>query len=82
MRWVCVNEPAFSTCVAAGRKNTSVAMSSVRSSPDSISGPSFHQVAVSIMLRSRTTSHLRCDIAIRAWRPLADPTAGFWPRTK
>ncbi|SKY52725.1 Uncharacterised protein [Mycobacteroides abscessus subsp. abscessus] len=82
MRWVWVNEPAFSTCVAAGMKKISVPMSSVRNSPEAISGPSFHQVADSIMLRSRTTSHLRWLIARRCCLPLADPTAGFWPSTK
>ena len=49
IRWVWVNVPAFSTCVAAGKKNTSVSMSSVRSSPVAISGPSFQKVADSIM---------------------------------
>ena len=82
IRWVWVNVPAFSTWLAAGMKNTSVAMSSVRSSPEAISGPSFHQVADSIMLRSRTTSHFRWDMPSRCWRPLADPTAGFWPSRK
>ena len=48
MRWVLVKLPSFSVCAAAGRKNTSVPMSSVRISPVSISGPSFHQVADSI----------------------------------
>jgi hypothetical protein len=59
MRWVWVNDPAFSVWVAAGRKNTSVGMSSVRSSPVAISGPSFQKVADSMRLTSRTTSHLR-----------------------
>jgi hypothetical protein len=77
-----VKVPDFSTCVAAGRKNTSVSMSSVRSSPEAISGPSFHQVADSMRLRSRTTSHLRWDMAIRCIRPLEEPTAGFWPSRK
>ena len=82
MRWVWVNVPSFSTCDAAGKKKTSVAMSSVRSSPVSISGPSFQNVADSIMLRSRTTSHFRCAIPSRCILPCADPTAGFWPSRK
>ena len=49
MRWVWVKEPAFSVWFAAGRKNISVAICSGVSSPDSISGPSRHQVADSIM---------------------------------
>ena len=76
-KFVWVNDPAFSTCVAAGKKNTSVSMSSVRSSPDAISGPSFHQVADSMRLRSRTTSHFRWDMPSRCSRPCADPIAGF-----
>jgi hypothetical protein len=44
-----VNVPSFSTCAAAGRKNTSVPISAHASSPDSISGPSFQNVALSIM---------------------------------
>ena len=55
-RLVLVKVPAFSVCAAAGKKNTSVPMSSVRSSPVSISGPSFHQVADSMREKSRTTS--------------------------
>lgn len=77
-----MKEPDFSTCVAAGMKKTSVSMSSVFSSPEAISGPSFHHVADSIMLRSRTTSHLRWDIPMRCSRPLAEPTAGFCPSRK
>jgi hypothetical protein len=82
MRCVWVKEPAFSTWVAAGRKNTSVSMSSVRSSPVAISGPSFQNVADSIMLTSRTTSHFSFAIARRCIRPCADPTAGFCPTRK
>ena len=63
-------------------KKTSVSMSSVFSSPEAISGPSFHHVADSIMFRSRTTSHLRWDIPMRCSRPLAEPTAGFCPSRK
>ena len=39
-RWVLVNEPSFSVWAAAGMKNTSVPISSVLSSPVSISGES------------------------------------------
>ena len=77
-----VNEPAFSMCVAAGSRNTSVSMSSVRSSPVSISAPFFQNVAVSISWRSRTTSHFS---AARPWRCCLEfvvPTAGFSPSTK
>jgi hypothetical protein len=73
---------AFSVWLAAGRKKTSVSISSVFSSPDSISGPSFHHVADSMREKSRTTSHLRWLIAMRCMRPFADPTAGFCPRMK
>ena len=77
-----VKLPSFSVCAAAGRKNTSVGMSSVRSSPVSISGASCQNEAVSISQKSRTTSQ---SSWARAWRwslPLADPTAGFSPMTK
>lgn len=77
-----VKLPSFSVCVAAGRKNTSVPMSSVRISPDSISGPSFHQVADSICEKSRTTSQSRFAIPSRWIFALADPTAGFSPIRK
>ena len=74
-----VKEPSFSVCAAAGRKNTSVPMSSVRSSPDSISGPSFHQVALSISEKSRTTSQSSFAMPSRCSLALAEPTAGFCP---
>ncbi len=76
-----VKVPSFSVCAAAGKKNTSVAMSSVRISPDSISGPSFHHVALSISEKSRTTSQSSLDIPSRCMRVLAEPTAGFSPDT-
>ena len=81
-RWVLVKLPSFSAWEAAGRKNTSVPMSCGRSSPVSISGPSYQNEAVSISWRSRTTSHLSLDIARRWSLELADPTAGFSPTTK
>jgi hypothetical protein len=77
-----VKLPLFSVCAAAGRKNTSVVMSSVRSSPVSISGPSFHQVALSIMEKSRTTSQSRFAMPRRCILALAEPTAGFSPTRK
>ena len=82
IRWVLVKVPSFSVWAAAGRKKTSVSMSSVRISPDSISGPSCHQVADSISEKSRTTSQSSFDIPSRCIRVLAEPTAGFWPKRK
>ena len=82
IRWVLVKLPSFSVCAAAGRKKTSVLMSAVRISPVSISGPSFHQVADSIIGKSRTTSQSRFAIPIRCMRALAEPIAGFWPNRK
>ena len=77
-----VNVPSFSMCAAAGKKNTSVPIASVESSPDSISGPSFHQVALSISVKSRTTSQSRFAMPSRCIFALAEPTAGFSPTTK
>src|SRR6267378_2903425 len=59
MRWVLVKEPSFSVCAAAGKKNTSVWMSSVRTSPRAISGASRQNSAVSVGAKSRTTTHRR-----------------------
>ena len=77
-----VKLPSFSVCAAAGRKNTSVPMSCVRSSPVSISGPSFHQVALSISEKSRTTSQSRFAMPSRCIFAFAEPTAGFSPNRK
>jgi hypothetical protein len=77
-----VKLPDFSVWAAAGRKKTSVPMSREVISPVSISGPSFHQVALSIMTKSRTTSQSRLDRPSRCNRALAEPTAGFWPNRK
>ena len=74
-----VNEPSFSTCDAAGRKNTSVGICPVTSSPVSISGPSSQNVADSISTRSRTTSQSSLAIASRCSFACAEPTAGFSP---
>ena len=67
---------------AAGRKNTSVWMSSGRVSPASISGLSYQNEADSISFVSRTTSHSRLASAVRCRRALALPTAGFSPTMK
>ena len=77
-----VNVPFFSTWLAAGKKNTSVPMSSVRISPVSISGPFFQKSADSIMTRSRTTNQSRLASPARCIRPFAVPTAGFSPTRK
>ncbi len=77
-----VKLPLFSVCAAAGMKNTSVLMSSVFSSPVSISGPSCQKVALSIREKSRTTSQSRLAIPIRCILALAEPTAGFSPSRK
>ena len=77
-----VKLPSFSVCAAAGRKNTSVPMSSVRSSPVSISGPSFHQVALSMSEKSRTTSQSSFAMPSRCILAFAEPTAGFSPNRK
>jgi hypothetical protein len=77
-----VKLPSFSVCDAAGKKNTSVALSSVDSSPVWISGPSCHQVALSVSEKSRTTSHSRFAMPRRCIFALADPTAGFSPIRK
>ena len=82
MRWVLVKLPDFSVCAAAGKKKTSVPISSVRSSPVWISGPSFHQVALSIITMSRTTSQSRFAMPSRCILALAEPTAGFCPNRK
>ena len=74
-----VNEPSFSVCAAAGRKKTSVPISSGFSSPDSISGPSCQKDADSISTMSRTTSHSSFASPSRCARPFACPTAGFSP---
>ncbi len=81
-RWVFVKQPSFSTCAAAGIRNTSVSMSSGRSSPDCTSGESRQNVAVSISARSRTTSHFSLASARRCSPACCEPTAGFCPITK
>ena len=81
-RWVLVKLPSFSTCEAAGRKNTSVGIFAVTSSPVAISGPFFQNVALSIRVRSLTTSQSRLARASRWSRPPAEPTAGFSPSRK
>ena len=77
-----VKQPSFSVCAAAGRKNTSVPMSSGRVSPASISGLSYQNAADSISCVSRTTSQSRLASASRWMRAFALPTAGFSPTRK
>jgi hypothetical protein len=81
-RWVLVKEPSFSTCDAAGRKNTSVAIRSAASSPLSISGESRQNDALSISCMSRTTSQSSSAIASRWSFEWLEPTAGFSPIRK
>jgi hypothetical protein len=76
---VFVNEPSFSVCAAAGRKKISVPISSVFSSPDSISGLSYQKAADSISARSRTTSQSSLASARRWSFECELPTAGFSP---
>jgi hypothetical protein len=80
-RWVFVKVPSFSMWLAHGMRNTSVSMSSGRTSPDWISGASFQKLAVSISARSRTTSHFMLRSARRMSPPFWEPIAGFWPMT-
>ena len=63
-------------------KKTSVPISSVFSSPVSISGESYQNDALSISWKSRTTSHSSCAIASLCSRAFAEPTAGFSPSRK
>ena len=74
-----VNEPSFSVCAAAGRKKISVGISSVFSSPDSISGLSYQKAADSISTTSRTTSQSSFASARRCRLEFELPTAGFSP---
>ena len=82
MRCVFVNEPSFSVCVAAGKKKTSVPISSGRISPLAISGAVRQNSAVSVSAKSRTTSHSSLRSPSRWYAPLLDPTTGFSPMTK
>ena len=54
-------------------------MSSVRSSPVSISGALYQNDAVSVSTRSRTTSQSSLAMALRCRPALGEPTAGFSP---
>jgi hypothetical protein len=63
-------------------KKTSVPIRSVRSSPVAISGLLFQKAALSITVRSRTTSQSSFAMASRCSRAPADPTAGFCPHRK
>jgi hypothetical protein len=82
-----VHEPQLRAAVAlgwaaAGMKKTSVPISSVFSSPVSISGESYQNAAVSVSEKSRTTSQSRLARANRCSLLLELPTAGFSPITK
>jgi hypothetical protein len=77
-----VKLPSFSTWLAAGRKKTSVGISSGRVSPASISGESCQKAAVSSSVKSRTTSQSSDASALRWSVELADPTTGFCPTAK
>src|SRR5438270_5797930 len=80
-RCVLVKHPSFSACPAAGRRKTSVPISSGFSSPRSTSGESCQKEAVSSSTRSRTTSHFNLASALRSTRELGPATAGFCPIT-
>ena len=82
IRWVLVKLPFFSVCAAAGRKNTSVPMSCVRISPVSISGPFCQKRGA--LDHDQVPDHQPVQVgqASRCIRPLAEPTAGFWPNRK
>ena len=77
-----VNVPSFSAWLAAGIRNTSVAMSSGRTSPASISGEECQNAAVSVSVKSRTTNQSSLVRPMRCSRALAEPTTGFSPITK
>ena len=81
-RCVFVNVPSFSVCAAHGKKKTSVAMSSGRTSPRSISGACRQNSAVSVGAKSRTTTHSAPRSPLRCSAPCMDPTVGFSPITK
>ena len=77
-----VKVPSFSVCAAAGKKNTSVAMSSGSTSPATTSGEVRQNSAVSFSWKSRTTSHFSFCSPLRCRAPFIDPAAGFSPTTK
>ncbi len=77
-----VKDPSFSVWAAAGRKNTSVPISSGRALPVSISGPFCQKLALSVITMSRTTSQSSLAMALRCRRPLGEPTTGFSPGRK
>ena len=83
MRCVFVKLPSFSVCAAAGMKNTSVPMSSVRSSPGLDLGAVLPERGA---LDQREVAHDE-PVEVRHAETLqscafADPTAGFSPITK
>ena len=78
-RWVLTNVPSFSGTPAAGIRKTSVAMSSMFSSPRATSGELYQNKAGSVSTKSRTTSHFSLAKALRSRRPFGAPTAGILP---
>ena len=78
-RWVLVNAPSFSAWPAAGKKKTSVSISSVFNSPRSISAESRQNQAGSVSTMSRMTSHFSFASALRCKRVFCAPTAEFCP---
>ena len=77
-----VKQPSFSVCAAHGKKNTSVLMSSGRTSPRAISGESRQNSALSVGAKSRTTSQSNSRMALRCRAPCMEPTVGFSPIRK
>ena len=78
MRWVLVKLPSYSATWAAGKKNTSVRMSWLRTWPRVISGLFCQKVAVSVSQLSFTTSHSSLARPLRSTLALSE-VAGFWP---
>ena len=76
-RWVFVNEPSFSVCAAAGRKKTSVPMSSVRARRTRSPGvvPERRRLDLDRCRARRASRGSPAPCA--AARELALPTAGF-----
>ena len=74
-----VKAPSFSACPAAGKKNTSVSISSVFSSPRSISAESRQNLAGSVSTISRMTNHFSFAIDFLCKREFGAPTAEFCP---
>jgi hypothetical protein len=76
MRWVFVNEPSYSAIWVEGKKNTSVLMSSIFTSPLFTSGARYQYVALSVSQLSFTTNQSSWRKARRVAPPLSE-VAGF-----